>query len=83
MTAKNIFRFWAPLVGRPPLPDDLLRRVTGTSFTGISRPVALADRQGMSFQPKRAGTNGRIYADFLPPFGFIAAAVELAVVSST
>jgi hypothetical protein len=60
----------------------LFRRVTGTSFTGISRPVALADRQGMSFQPKRAGANRRIYADFLPPFGFIAAAVQLTMVSS-
>ncbi len=50
MTANIFSVFWAPYVGRPPLPsDDLFRRVTGTSFTGISRPVALADRQGMSF----------------------------------
>jgi len=57
-------------------------RVTGTSFTGIGRPVTLADRQGMSFQPERAGADRRIYADFLPPFGFIAAAVKLTMMSS-
>ena len=37
----------------------------------------------MARHPKRAGADRRIYTDFLPPFDFIAAAMEFAMVSPT
>jgi hypothetical protein len=37
----------------------------------------------MRFEPKRAGRNGRIKAGAPPPCGFIAALVNLAMVTST
>jgi hypothetical protein len=37
----------------------------------------------MRFEPKRAGRNGRSYSYPPPPFGFVAAAMHLAMMSST
>jgi len=37
----------------------------------------------MGFEPKRAGRNGRINPGLAPPCGFIAAAMDLAMMAST
>ena len=37
----------------------------------------------MSFDPKRAGCRGGVNASLLPPCGFVAVAVEFAVVAAT
>jgi hypothetical protein len=41
------------------------------------------DRERMRFKPQRAGRNGRIYSYLLPPRGFVAAAMHLAMMPST
>ena len=45
--------------------------------------IRLIDRQRMRFEPQRASRDRRIYADTSPPRRFVAAAVDLAMMSST
>jgi len=73
---------WLP-TRRSYLGIDAIRRSNGCGFGGITARAVWGCRQRMRFEPQRAGRAGRINPGALPPFGFIAAAVKLAMVPAT
>jgi hypothetical protein len=60
---------------------SLIRANTGLGGRSTDIPYIWNCRHGMALQPQSAGSDGRINASIFPPFGFITAAMSLAVMA--
>jgi hypothetical protein len=74
------FVFWASLAD-PPLALAVSGTDSGEGGRAFELRLVRSGRQRMALQPKRAGRDGRIDTSLNPPCGFIAAVMDLTVVT--